>query len=125
MKVPDVIKEAARELRKNMTRAEQELWKNIRRDISGYRFLRQKPLYVFTEDSGLDRFVIPDFYCHVKKLIIEVDGSVHNKLEVCCLDKEKELLLQKQWIAVLRLENDEIMNNIDVAMQKIIEELSK
>ena len=73
MKIPDIIKEVARDLRKNMTPAEKLLWESIRRDISGFRFLRQKPLYVFTEDSGQARFIIPDFYCHSKKLIIEVD----------------------------------------------------
>jgi very-short-patch-repair endonuclease len=51
MKVPDLIKIMARELRNNMTPAETILWGHIRRDISGFRFLRQKPLYVFTEDS--------------------------------------------------------------------------
>jgi len=73
MKIPDVIKEAAREMRKNMTPAEQKLWEYIRRDISGYRFLRQKPLYVFTENFGQERFIIPDFYCYEKKLILEID----------------------------------------------------
>lgn len=124
MKISDIIKKAARELRKNMTPAEKLLWNRIRRDISWCRFLRQKPLYVFTEDSGLDRFVIPDFYCYSKRLVVEVDGNIHNQHEIYFLDREKELLLEKYWITVLRLENDEIMNNIDAAMQKIMNKLS-
>jgi very-short-patch-repair endonuclease len=31
MKIPDIIKQAARELRKNMTLAEKILWEEIRR----------------------------------------------------------------------------------------------
>ncbi|MDA9129137.1 endonuclease domain-containing protein, partial [Candidatus Gracilibacteria bacterium] len=82
VKIPEVIKQAARDMRNNPTASEKKLWEHIRRDISGFRFLRQKPLYVFTEDSGLDRFVIPDFYCYEKKCVIEVDGDIHKTLEV-------------------------------------------
>jgi very-short-patch-repair endonuclease len=96
MKIPDVIKEAAREMRKNMTPTEQKLWEYIRRDISGYRFLRQKPLYVFTENFGQERFIIPDFYCYEKKLVLEIDGNIHNTSDVYNLDREKEKLLSAQ-----------------------------
>jgi len=124
MKIPEVIKETAREMRKNMTPAEQKLWEYIRRDISGFRFLRQKPLYVYTEDSWQDRFIIPDFYCYEKKLVLEIDGSVHENMEVYNLDREKEKLLKAQWIEVLRILNDEIFQDIEKVMQKIIEKLS-
>jgi cyclase len=119
MKTPEVIKSTARELRKNMTDAERILWKYIRRDVSWSRFLRQKPLYVYTENSWLDRFIIPDFYCHEKKLIIEVDGSIHNTPEIYFLDREKELLLISQGIYVLRFQNEEIFNNIEKVIQDI------
>lgn len=111
-------------MRKNMTPAEQKLWEYIRRDISGFRFLRQKPLYVYTEDSWQDRFIIPDFYCYEKKLVLEIDGSVHENMEVYNLDREKEKLLKAQWIEVLRILNDEIFQDIEKVMQKIIEKLS-
>ncbi len=124
MKIPDVIKEAARELRKNMTPAEQKLWEYIRRDISGFRFLRQKPLYVFTEDSGLDRFIIPDFYCYEKKLVLEIDGEIHENPEIYTLDREKEKLLKAQRIEVMRITNDEIFEDIDTVIQKINTKLS-
>lgn len=119
MKVPDIIKEAARELRKNMTPAEKLLWDNIRRDISGFRFLRQKPLYVFTEDSGQDRFIIPDFYCYEKKLVLEIDWKIHENSEIYSLDREKEKLLLSQWIEVMRITNEEIFEDIGKVMQKI------
>ena len=98
MKTPEIILEAARSLRKNMTPAEEKLWRYIRRDVSGYRFLRQKPIYVYTEDNGHDRFIIPDFYCHEKKLILEIDGDIHNVPEIFELDSVKEELLGRKNI---------------------------
>jgi very-short-patch-repair endonuclease len=124
MKIPDVIKEAARELRTNMTSAEQKLWEHIRRDISGFRFLRQKPLYVFTEDSGQDRFIIPDFYCYEKKLVLEIDGNIHETSDIYKLDREKEKLLKSQGIEVMRITNDEISTDIEKIIQKITTKLS-
>jgi very-short-patch-repair endonuclease len=60
------------------------------------KFVRQYPTYVFTEDSGLDRFVIPDFACKARKLIIELDGSIHDLDEVYQLDTVKQELLTQQ-----------------------------
>ena len=59
----------ARELRKNMTEAEQVLWKRLRRkQILGIPFYRQKPLAGY----------IVDFYCAAAMLVIELDGSQHD-----------------------------------------------
>ncbi len=62
------LKEPARELRKDMTDAEQALWKKIRRkQIRSVQFYRQKPLLDF----------IVDYYCAKAALVIELDGSQH------------------------------------------------
>lgn len=124
VKIPNIITETARELRKNMTLAEKELWKYLRYDTIGYRFLRQKPLYIYTEDWWLDRFIIPDFYCHEKKLIIEIDGRIHNIHEVRQLDIVKEELVEKQWMRVLRFSNEDIINDLDKVILGIKMELS-
>lgn len=122
--IPDIIKQAARDLRNNMTVAEVILWKAIKSDIIGYRFLRQRPIYVYTEDSWLDRFVIADFYCDQKKLVIELDWSIHNVPEVLEWDKHKELLLTQKWIQVLRFTNNQVRSNISQVVQKIKTHLS-
>lgn len=60
-------------LRNNMTGAEQMLWDKINyKQLKGYRFRRQHPI---------NRF-IADFYCHKAKLVIELDGNIHDKKEV-------------------------------------------
>jgi very-short-patch-repair endonuclease len=60
------LKKSARQLRSNLTDAEQALWKKLRRkQIQGVQFYRQKPLLDF----------IVDFYCSKAQLVIELDGG--------------------------------------------------
>ena len=118
MKIPDIIKEAARNLRNNMTKSEVILWNHLKGWKLWIKFLRQKPLYVFTENNWLHRYVIPDFLCYEKKIIIEVDWSIHNLNEVLNLDIEKEKLLNNLWYKIIRITNEEINNNITNTIQK-------
>ena len=119
MKIPDVIKEASKNLRNSMTKSEVILWQYIKSWKLWVKFLRQKPIYVFSENNWLDRFLIPDFYCYEKKLIIEIDGSIHYLKEVLNLDIEKEKLLNNLWYRVIRIKNEEINNNIKTVLLKI------
>jgi very-short-patch-repair endonuclease len=58
------------ELRNNPTKAEIILWEQLKnKDLFGVRFKRQHPIDIF----------IADFYCHKYKLVIEVDGEIHNE----------------------------------------------
>ena len=113
MKTPDIIKETARRLRRNMTDSEVILWSFIKWWQIWANFLRQKPIYVFTEDSWLDRYIIPDFYCYKSKIILEIDWSVHNLKEVYQLDLYKENLLINMWFKVVRIKNEDIQKDIN------------
>lgn len=116
--IPDIIKEAARDLRKNMTESEKKLWKELQFRKTKYKFLRQKPIYLYTENSWLDRYVIPDFCCLELKLIIEVDWNIHNLKEIYELDIEKEKLLIQKWFKIIRITNQEIEKNISSSLKK-------
>jgi very-short-patch-repair endonuclease len=60
--------EFARDLRKNRTTAERELWSRLRElKHMGFKFRQQAPI---------DRFIV-DFVCFAHRLIIEVDGATH------------------------------------------------
>ena len=118
--IPDIIKETARKLRKNMTESEKILWEELKSKKVKYKFLRQKPIYLYTENSWLDRYVIPDFCSLEIKLIIEVDWSIHDVEEIYLLDKEKEKLLNQKWFKVVRIRNEEIKNDLSLIMSKII-----
>ena len=119
MKTPEIITIAARNLRKNMTKAETVLWNELRYDKLGKRFYRQKPIYVYTENNWLDRFIIADFYSDELKIVIELDWWIHLEKEVLELDREKEKLLEEKWIKVIRFKNEEIFENIWEVLEKI------
>ena len=116
---PNIIKEAARELRQNLTLSENLLRKELRAERIWIKFYRQKPIFVFKEDSWLDRYIIADFYSPKSKLIIELDWTIHDIKEVYALDRIKESLLLKRWFKIIRFQNEEIINNANVVLQKI------
>jgi len=117
--IPDIIKIAARNLRKNMTDSEELLWDRLKSKKTGYRVIRQSPIYVFTEDLWLDRYIIADFYCPEKKLIIEIDGIIHSLKDIYLLDREKEKLLTQAWYFIIRFDNREVQTNIDGVLNTI------
>lgn len=119
MVIPDIIKEASRNLRKNMTYAEIILWNQIKWWKLWVKFLRQKPIYVYTDFNWLDRYIIADFYCHDKKIILEIDWSIHNLKEIYELDIYKENLLINMWFKIIRIKNVEIKNNIFNVIKEI------
>ncbi len=100
----------ARQLRSNMTPAEQELWKHIRRNqVDGFRFRRQHPV---------SRFIL-DFYCHESTLAIELDGSVHDHEDQKIYDQERDRVIRELGIEVLRFKNDEVFENLADVLNKI------
>ncbi len=102
-----------------MTYTEKQLWQRLRSKKLCVKFLRQHPIYVLTEDSGQFRFIIADFYCDAFKLIIELDGEIHTNPEIELLDTYKETLLLKQWYKVLRFNNSEIHQNLNLCIDII------
>ena len=118
--IPDILKIVSRDLRKNMTESEKLLWEKLKsRNFHWKKFVRQSPIYIFTENSWLDRYLIPDFICFEDKLIIEIDWSIHDIEEIYQLDRTKEELLFKLWFKVIRFKNEEIFENIDLVLEKI------
>ena len=118
--IPEIIKLASRDLRKNMTYSEKQLWEKIKNNKIGYKFMRQRPVYSYTEESGHDRYIIPDFICLKLKLIIEIDWNIHDIKEIYNLDREKELFLENKWFKIIRFKNKDINDNIDNVIRKIV-----
>jgi very-short-patch-repair endonuclease len=104
--------EYGRDLRKSQTNAEDLLWQNLRnRKLEGLKFRRQHPLHKF----------IADFYCHEKKLVIEVDGDVHNSSEAKESDEGRTFELKELGIIVIRFRNEEVLKNMSLVLKKIRE----
>lgn len=98
----------ARALRARMTFAETLLWGELRgRRLAGLRFRRQHPVLGY----------IVDFYCHELRLAIEVDGNVHADREDC--DAIRTLILREQKIDVLRLRNEQVIQNLSESVLMI------
>ena len=111
------IKKHARELRRNLTDSEKELWEQLRnRKASGYKFLRQHPIIYKADYKGLNYFVA-DFYCASKKTVIELDGPIHeeNKEYDQFRDEEMRML----GLHILRVKNEEL-SEMNTVIEKII-----
>lgn len=119
-KIPDIIKIASRELRKNMTNSEKLLWEKLKSWKIWKKFYRQKPIFVLKEDSWFDRYIIADFYSPENKMVIELDWSIHNLTEVYNLDIEKEKLLLKRWFKVIRFKNEEVESDVELVVERIL-----
>jgi len=100
--------QAARIVRKNMTISEKLLWEKLKgKQINGLRFRRQHPI----------EFFIADFYCHEIRLVVEIDGEVHNENQE--YDDGRSAEMEKFDIKIIRFNNDEVENDIE----KIISEI--
>lgn len=104
------IQARAIELRKRTTRTEKLLWDKLKnQQVLGYKFRRQHPIMIF----------IVDFYCHKAKLIIEVDGPIHNLKENKEYDEGRNFELEEQGLKVMRFTNFEVENSINKVISKI------
>jgi very-short-patch-repair endonuclease len=105
----------AKELRRNMTPAEKILWNELRANKLGVHFRRQQVIAGF----------IVDFYCHKADLVIEVDGSVHEKDEQKESDAERDKVLSEMGLRVFRFKNEDIIGNLRGVLEKIRELISE
>jgi very-short-patch-repair endonuclease len=77
IRIKKIAREICRQLRKSETRAEKIFWQAVRgRKFHNLKFYRQYPIYF--DCLGKETFYVADFYCYEKKLIVELDGKIHN-----------------------------------------------
>ncbi len=101
----------AKRMRRVMTDAELKLWNELRAHrLMGLSFRRQMPI------SGY----IVDFACPLHKLVVEVDGSQHGNAADQEYDRSRTERLQSLGWKVLRVWNDEVLNDIDNVCSGII-----
>jgi very-short-patch-repair endonuclease len=104
-----LMKNRRRQLRNSPTEAELMLWKVINKSQLGYRFTRQ---------YSVGGYVL-DFFCPVKRLAIEVDGSIHDGKGSKIYDEYRSKWLNGANIVVVRFRNCEIENNMKSVVEKI------
>ena len=99
---------AARALRRRQTPAEQRLWQHLRAgQLDGHRFRRQQPVGPY----------ITDFYCAIARLIVELDGPIHEIQRE--YDRERDAYLAAHDLRILRFTNDAILDDLDTTLRTI------
>jgi very-short-patch-repair endonuclease len=100
----------ARELRRTLTPSERNLWYALRgKQLYGLRFRRRHPLPPY----------ILDFYCHEKRLVVELDGGQHNEVMRTAYDLERTAWLQARGLRVIRFWNHEVDTNLAGVLEAI------
>ena len=104
------LKLPSRDLRSNMTDAEQLLWHRLRRkQILGLQFYRQKPILNF----------IVDFYCAAVNLVIECDGGQYYTEDGLLADQIRDQALSELGLMVLRFSNRQILTETNAVVEFI------
>lgn len=104
------LKQPSRDLRNNMTDAEQLLWRQLRlKQILVLQLYRQKPIFNF----------IVDFYCFAANLVIECDGVQHCSEDGHLADQIHDQALSELGLVVLRFSNRQILTETDAVVEQI------
>jgi very-short-patch-repair endonuclease len=106
------LKPIADEMRHNPTEAENELWNRLRKhQLHDFKFRRQ---------HNIGQFIV-DFYCKDARLVIEVDGPIHQyQAEE---DSIRQEFLENFQLNVLRFSNEMVMNNLSEVIKQIKDSL--
>jgi len=104
------VRELAQSLRRNATEAERVLWERLRgRKLQGLKFLRQFPIGPF----------IADFCCRDRRLIVELDGEVHESDQQTARDAERDAFLKAQNYVILRFPNQRVLEDPESVLRDI------
>ena len=79
------------------------------RRMFGLKFRRQVPI---------ENYIV-DFYCHELRLIIELDGLVHDDPQQVQKDKQRNARLQELGYQLVRVANGMVMKAPDVFAEEI------
>jgi very-short-patch-repair endonuclease len=106
----------ARQMRKEPTTAEKNLWRVVRnRRLAGFKFRRQYPLGPY----------ILDCYCPQARLVVELDGDSHADEEAKKRDAERTGYLERRGLKVLRFWNVELAEDEESVVDGILRECAQ
>lgn len=101
--------ERARNLRRNMTKGEQFLWRVLRNNsVAGLHFRRQQVIGGF----------IVDFYCASARLAVEIDGPIHERQRHS--DAARDRALAENGIRTLRIGCDAVERDLAAVISEIV-----
>ena len=100
---------------RTMTKAENRIWFDLlsKKQLLGLKFIKQKIVFSY----------ILDFYCSDLSLAIEIDGESHDtKLNY---DKVRDSFIKACGIKVVRLTNQDVLENLEGVRTFLIGEVEK
>ncbi|MCC5636270.1 DUF559 domain-containing protein [Nostoc sp. CHAB 5844] len=102
------MQEIAQQLRKQPTKSEAILWEALRnRKLDNHKFRRQHPIGTF----------IVDFFCQEERLIVEVDGAIHESQRY--LDQQRQELLESLGLRFLRISSQQVETDLNATLEAI------
>ena len=104
------LKEKAKEMRNQPTETEQLLWNHL----SGKGFENHK----FRRQHVLGEYIV-DFVCLKQRLVIELDGSIHNTVEQKEHDEIRTAWLNSKGFKVVRFTNNEILIKLEYVLERL------
>jgi very-short-patch-repair endonuclease len=97
-------------LRKTSTISEKNLWKYLRaKRFHNLKFFRQ---------YGIGEYIV-DFYCPQLKLVIELDGKIHDSILHKEYDDIRDKFMKDINILVVRFKNKEVIDDIELVLKKL------
>ena|SRR5690606_11371601 len=116
------VLEMARHMRQNPTPAEQVFWEKVRnKRFLGRKFYRQY-IIEYCEIIGVKSHFIADFYCYHNRVIVEIDGDVHDFQKQ--YDKKREDILKAIGFQIIRFRNEDVLFNWDQTASKLVHVLA-
>ncbi|MEH2074212.1 MAG: endonuclease domain-containing protein [Nostoc sp.] len=108
------LKPLARQMRCEPTPAEKLLWHKLRdKQLLGFKFRRQQTI---------DRFIV-DFYCNEARLVVEVDGEIHDYTQQ--EDAIRQEFLESLGLQVVRFKNEDVLERMEGMLQDIASHLQR
>jgi uroporphyrinogen-III synthase len=101
----------ARDLRQTETASEQAAWRLLRNlRLKGFKFRRQHPVGQY----------IVDFCCPQRRLIIELDGSVHGQPRQARRDTMRDAHLARMGYTMARFPNGMVLQAPELFVEKVL-----
>ena len=109
---PSDVVDRARDLRRDMTLPEVQLWQALKgRQLDGLKFRRQHPAAPY----------VLDFYCAEAKLAVEIDGQTHSDGQAA-KDAQRDAFLLKQGVRTIRVPATAVLNDLPSILYHIARE---
>src|SRR5438270_1865375 len=100
----------ARQQRRNMSPPEVRLWNRLRRSPCGIGFRRQHPIGPYSAD----------FYCPAAKLVIEVDGMIHDFAVQADHDEARNTYMRELGLQIVRIPAADLMRDADAVAGSLV-----